>query len=63
MYRNADLEMANNGSKFCILYTLYTFSFSVSDREMLRVWKDLSEKYRMDYTDDHSHEHIEVNVI
>ena len=36
------------------------FSFSVSDREMLRMWKDLSEKYKIDYADDYSHEYIEV---
>ena len=41
--RNADLEMANNGSKSCILYISYTFSFSVSDREMLRVERFIRE--------------------
>ena len=45
-----------------IFYIHHTLFFLVSDREMLRVWKDLSGKYRMDYADDHSHEHIEVNV-
>ena len=28
---------------------------------MLRVWEDLSGKYRMNYEDDDSHEYIEVH--
>ena len=30
---------------------------------MLRVWEDLSGKYRMNYEDDDSHEYIEVHAL
>ena len=41
----------------------YSFSSSVSDGEMLRVWEDLSGKYRMNYRDDNSHEYNEVSSL
>ena len=36
--------------------------FIVSDREMLRVWEDLSVMYQKDHTTDRSHEYIEVSI-
>ena len=46
------------------IYTLINGSYYiVSDREMLRVWEDLSVMYRKDHTTDRSHEYIEVSVM